>query len=131
MEIYFEDPNTPYKYKVTSDDTIHVENFTVSKSYNLNIQSGIEIKNMSVVSANDHMFLKSFTYDIMKDSMAKNGHMFNGVPTNESRLNSDGFYVYCGIEIYYGQKSSSPECICTYKSTGFEKYSCNFGVNDD
>ena len=71
MEIYFEDPLTSDTYKVTSDDTIHVENFTVSKSYNLNIQSGIEIKNMSVVSANDHMFLKSFTYDIMKDSMAK------------------------------------------------------------
>ena len=102
MEIYFEDPNTPYKYKVTSDDTIHVENFTVSKSYNLNIQSGIEIKNMSVVSANEYMFLKSFSYDIMKNSMAKNGYMFNGVPTDESRLNNDGFYVYCGIEIYYG-----------------------------
>ena len=123
------DPLTSDTYKVTSDDTIHVENFTVSKSYNLNIQSGIEIKNMSVVSANDHMFLKSFSYDIMKDSMAKNGYMFNRVPTDESRLNNDGFYVYCGIEIYYGKLSSSHECICRYRSTRFEKY--NFGVNDD
>ena len=112
---------------LTSTNTIHVQQFTITNSYNLIIKQDMMIDSIIIKSRNEKIFLQSFSYNNFTDTLnGGSGIVFNGITSDKNKLKNNGYYVYCDIEIYKGEQSN--ECICKYNN-GFEHFSCTFGIS--